>query len=91
MIISVYFKVVYTINTRYYRINTEWTPLELYNNIKPLIIVDFNINNFELLDTITNFDGITEEKPKIEPLNNISLEEIYNNKFDQLAIYIRPL
>jgi hypothetical protein len=91
MIISLYFKLVYTTRTANYDIDTNWTPLELYSNLKEFIITDFNIDNFELLDTTTYFDGKPEEKPKIEPVDNISLEQLYNNKIKYLSLYIRPI
>ena len=87
---QLYFKQVYTVNTVYYEVDTTWTTLELYNNVLPLITRDFNIENFELLDTITSFDGKPEEKPKIV-LDNISLDELYGNQIRYLAIYIRLL
>ena len=91
MIVSLYFKMVYTTRTTYYDIDTNWSPLQLYNYVKPLITSDFNITNFELLDTITPFNGKSEEKPKIQLIDNISLEQLYGvNNINQLSIYIRP-
>jgi len=84
-----YFKLVYTSYTKYYEVNTLWTPLELYNNLKPLILTDFNIENFELADTFTKFDGNAEDKPKIEPVNNITLEQLYGDNIKYIAFYIR--
>lgn len=91
MIKSLYFKLVYTENTQYYIVDTLWTPLELYNNLKPLILRDFNIENFELADTVTEFNGRPEDKPKIEPNTDITLEQLYGNKINFTAIYIRPI
>ena len=87
---TLYFKVVYTTKTTFYEIDTTWTLLELYNNVRPLIFNDFNIRNFELLDTFTHFDGNSEEKPKIE-LNDCTIEEFYGNDINFMAIYIRPI
>lgn len=82
------FKEVYKTITACYEIDTEWTTTDLYNNMTPLILRDFNINNFELLDTITHFDGKTEEKPKIEP-NDITLDQLYGIRIKHVAFYIR--
>jgi hypothetical protein len=91
MILSLYFKQVYTSNTAYYEINTEWTPTDLYNNVGPLISRDFNIINFELLDTFTYFNGKPEEKPKMELNNNITLDQLYGNNIKFVAFYIRVI
>ena len=90
MILSLYFKLVFTTRTVYYNVDTEWTTSELYTNIAPLIFNDFGIQNFELADTYPPFNGKSEEKPKIEPSNNITLEQLYSNKIKFIAIYIRP-
>ena len=90
MIISIYFKVVYTKKIKYYDIETSWNLLELYNYLKPLVLNDFNINNFELLDSVTSFDGETEKKPKIEQ-TDVSLKDLYGDNIHHMCIYIRPI
>ena len=91
MIKLIYFKVVFTTQIAYYYVDTTWTPSELYINLKPLIFIDFGIQYFELADTVTPYDGKSEEKPKIEPVNYITLEQLYGNNINNLAIYIRPI
>ena len=93
MIISMYFKEVYTTNTKYYNIDTNWTPMQLYINIKILIILDFNIYNFELVDTIhdSNIIGKPEEKKKLNKFQTKTLYDIYTHKINQLGFYIRPI
>ena len=93
MIISMYFKEVYTTNIKYYNIDTSWTPMQLYVNIKVLISSDFNINNFELVDIIhdSNIIGKPEEKPKLDIFENKTLYDIYTDKINQLGFYIKPL
>ena len=68
MIISIPFKVVFTTNTKYYDIDTNWTPFFMYETLQDNIKRDFNIENFELVDAIplTNYFGIFEYKPKLE-------------------------
>jgi hypothetical protein len=93
MIINVYFKVIFTTNTKYYNINTLWTPCEMYEKLKYLIKRDFKIENFELVDTVPliNYTGQSENKPKLELLNNITIDEIYENKINNISFYIRPI
>jgi hypothetical protein len=93
MIIALYFKVVFTTNTRYYNINTQWTPKKMYEELKTKIKSDFNIDNFELVDTIPliNYNGKSENKPKLELIDDIILHEIYKNEINYLAFYIRPI
>jgi hypothetical protein len=91
MTLSLYFKVIFTTYTSYYNINEDWTPSELYTNVAPLILNDFGISNFELADTLPPFHGKSEEKPKIEPSTDIKLKDLYGDKINFIAIYIRPI
>ena len=80
------FKTIYTTDTILYEIDTNWTLYNLYIKVSE----DLNINNFDLLDNIAPFDGITEEKPRIEPFD-ITIKDYYGNSINFLAIYIRPI
>jgi len=93
MIIDLYFKQVFTTYTKYYYVNTLWTPAKMYEHLKDLIKRDFNIDNFELVDTIPliNYDGLSEDKPKLEPIDTITIGEIYQNNINYVAFYIRPI
>jgi len=88
---NIYIKVIYCQHFEIYTIDTNWSPSELYRNLRQSILNDFNISNYELLDTISYYNGKPEDKQKIESINYISLNRLYGNEIKNLAIYIRPI
>jgi hypothetical protein len=95
MILTIYFKQVFTINTKNYDIDSNWTPFEMYENLKPLIIRDFNLSSFELVEIsnrIRHQDNIkAEDGPTFNLNNTLTLESILGNYITSLSFYIRPI
>jgi hypothetical protein len=87
MTISVYFKQVFTTNTKNYEIDLNWTSFEMYENLKPLIQNDFNLSSFELVK-IGNEKS--EYGPTFDLNNTLTLDLLLGKDIKYLAFYIRP-
>jgi len=89
---EIYFKLVRTANAKRYFINSSWTTEEFIDKMREKIRQDFDIDNCEFIDTENNLpDNIAaEDGPAIMPTHQTLLEK-YEEKFFQMAIYIRPL
>ena len=91
MPIPVYFKEAWTCNTRYYLIEPNWTTLQLSIFLKNKILVDFEIDHYEIVEAGQNIEGLPSESA---PALNISNNILLNNLFDNLsntAFYIRRI
>ena len=95
MIISIYFKLVFTSITKYYEIDTNKSPYEMYIMLKPLIQNDFNINSFELVEISSRINDTrnckSEERPAFMLTDDISLDDIFGDKINSVAFYIREI
>ena len=84
--ISVYFKEVWTTNTKYYLLNPRWNQEQLYAYIKPFILTHFNIDNFEIIEMgqkdAENGDAIN--------IGDTLLHQNYGDML-QVSFYIRQL
>ena len=85
--ISVRFKKVFTTNVKYYMINPDWTTQQFREFIKPYVLIDFEIENFDIVEA-----GLphSEYASPIRISNNIKIREMFEN-FDSLTFYIRDI
>ena len=88
MTISVYFKQVFTTNTKNYEIDLNWTSFEMYENLKPLIQNDFNLSSFELVKIVNEK---AEYGPSFNLNNTLTLDSVLGNNIKYLGFYIRPI
>ena len=82
--ISIYFKEAWTDNTKYYLINPIWNQEQLYTYLKPFILTNFNISDFEIVEM---GQILMENAPSIN-LGDTLLEQKYGNPL-QVSFYIR--
>ena len=89
MSISVYFKEIFTTNTRNYLVDPNWSTSELNDMLKNRIPVDFNIDSYEIVETCQHIEGIPAEyAPALAISDNILLRNLFGN-FEYTAFYIR--
>jgi hypothetical protein len=85
---NIYFKVVYTCNSKYYNIPHNWSISQLINEMREKARQDFQIDS-EIDIVEAGQPGISEEAPPLEP-DQITFREKYSNRIPYLAFYIRP-
>lgn len=90
-----YFKEVYTVNFKYYRFDPEISINTFIEEVKLKARIDFHLRNDEDIVIIETgqFNNIVgrdaELAPALEPSNNITLREKYENRQNNTAFYIR--
>ena len=82
---SIYFKVAYTCDTKYYDIPHNWSISQFINSIRGKVRRDFQIHTE--VDIVEAGQG--EEAPALEP-EQITFRQKYFNQIPYLAFYIRP-
>jgi hypothetical protein len=85
---SIYFKVAYTCDTKYYDIPHNWSISQLINTIRGKARQDFQIHS-EIDIVEAGQPGISEEAPALEP-EQITFKQKYLRQIPYLAFYIRP-
>ena len=83
--ISVRFKKVSTNNIKYYMINPDWTTRQLYEFIKPYIVIDFELVPFDIVEVGL---PLAERAEAVQITNNIRVREMFRN-LDHLCFYVR--
>ena len=83
--ISVRFKKVFTTNIKYYMINPDWTTYQFYEFIKPYVLIDFELSNFDIVEAGL---PMSEHAVPIRVSSNIKIREMFEN-FENLTFYIR--
>jgi len=86
---DIYFKVVYTSNSKIYKINPLWSTIDFMNIMKTRIINDFGFTHFELVEAGQNvpLGQLSEEAPALI-LNHLTLASKYGDDM-RVAFYIR--
>jgi hypothetical protein len=89
--ISIRFNKIYTNHTKYYMINPNWTIQQLYEFIKPYILIDFELNNFCIIQNNYPLSENSKLIPILIPIpitNTIKINEMFKNLND-LSFYIK--
>lgn len=90
-LIEVYFKLAWTTQTKMYMLDPNWTISNFKNIIKTKILTDFNVMQYELVDTMQRqIEGVdSEDMPALQSTNE-TLVSKYGPRLE-VAFYIRPL
>jgi hypothetical protein len=93
---ELYFKLVYTCQTKNYIVNPNISIKDFIKNVKARARNDFNLNNDEDVEIVEagNPDNINghdaELAPALEP-SSTTIREIYGNRHTRTAFYIRKI
>jgi hypothetical protein len=88
---TIYFKVVFTDNTRSYQVDPNWSLDDFWNITKSRIIRDFNIDQYELVEAGQNVNnGLAEQGIAFDKNEPVRLCEKYGRNVN-VSFYIRPL
>jgi hypothetical protein len=87
--IKVCFKLARSLIVKYYLINPYWAISEMYENLRPKIETDFQLTNFEIIETGQNIPGIfAEDAPALELTDNMILWAKFGH-YMNVSFYIR--
>jgi hypothetical protein len=95
LLFSAAFKQVYTTRRSSYPVEPGWTISEFIDRMRPLITRDYNLINFDIIDTsIPVSMGVPAENgPVLEPNATMTIQEKFQlqNSDSPLFFYIRPV
>ena len=84
-------KLVYTQRVHTYQVDPNWLLSDFWNMMKTILIQDFEIEEFELVEAGQNTNnGIAEEGVAFNKNENIRLREKYGPTIN-VSFYIRPI
>lgn len=83
--ITIRFKLVYTTAIRYYTVCPDWTIWQMMEFIKPYVLVDFGLEQF---DIVLVGQPMAERGDALRISNNAKVCDISNN-MDYLCLYVR--
>ncbi len=89
--LSVYFKQVYTTKYKYYELCPSWTYKQLMNYLRPLVLIDFQLVNFKLIETGQSNAGNNPESGEEVNIGEYTLGQIWGNNLSNVAFYISPV
>ncbi len=90
---TIYFKVVFTDNTRSYQVDPNWSLDDFWNIMKSRLIRDFRIEDeeFELVEAGQNVNnGLAEQGIAFDKNEPVRLCEKYGRNVN-VSFYIRPI
>jgi hypothetical protein len=91
MLVSVYFKEIFTSNIKNYLVDPNWSTSDFKNILKSYIIRDFDIDEFELVEAGQIINNMASEyAPAINISDNIKLKNLFGN-FEHTSFYIRRI
>jgi hypothetical protein len=83
--VTIRFKKVFTTNIKFYTVCPDWTTQQLVEFIKPYVAVDFEIEQFDIVESGL---PLSELANPIRISSNIKISEMFGN-MNQLCLYIR--
>lgn len=83
--VTIRFKLVYTTGIRFYTVCPDWTTRQLMEFIRPYVIIDFQLNEFEIVEAGL---PLAERAEPIRISGNLKICDIVNN-MNYLCLYIR--
>ncbi len=83
--VTIRFKLVYTTAIRYYTVCPDWTTRQLMEFIRPYVIIDFGLTQF---DIVVCGQPMAEQDAALRLSSNIKVSDITDN-MNYLCFYIR--
>ena len=84
--VTIRFKLVFTTSIRFYTVCPDWTTRELMEFIRPYVIIDFGLTDF---DIVVAGQPMSENAEALRISSNIKVSDITYN-MNYLCFYIRP-
>jgi hypothetical protein len=84
----VLFKEVWTNNTTRININPNWTITQFIENVRPILAVEFNTHDFDIIEAGQNVHNIVSETAPALEYSNIQIKNKWGDSMN-VSFYIR--